>query len=142
MVIKALSSPAERRITFTFLTVFAIALSVALVIGLDGNTTANVFALLSANALVLAFVHPWRQISLFRNLLLGSIVGFAGLALLHNLFAAGAMSTSGVLRIVLESLSIAAFLSAVYLCPPALVIGIAGMLIIYAKGKLDSGSGS
>ncbi len=88
-------------------------------------------------ALVVAFAHPWRRAREFMYLVIASGLGFVVFVVLHNLFhaGAGAMASVGPLHAVLQVLSVVAFLAAVFVCPPALVIGLGGMLIMFFAGR-------
>lgn len=136
-MLKALDAPRRRRLTLIFLVVFFLAANASLAIGLDGNTPANVLALVAATALVLAFVHPWRRAREFKYLFYASGLGFAVFVALHGLFEVGAGATAGVgpLQAILQVLSVVAFLAAVYVCPPGMVIGLGGTLIMFFRGR-------
>lgn len=136
-MLKACAAPQHRRMTLIYLAVFCLAAIAVLAIGLDGNTPANVLALVAAIALVVAFVHPWRRAREFMYLVFASGLGFVVFVVLHNLFdaGAGAMASLGPLHAILQVLSVVAFLAAVFVCPPALVIGLGGMLIMFFAGR-------
>jgi hypothetical protein len=136
-MLNALATPKHRRVTLVFLAVFCLAAIATLAIGLDGNTPALVLAAVAAIALVLAFVHPWRRARQFKYLFYASGLGFGVFVLLHNFFEAGAVATASVgpLHAILQGLSVVAFLAAVFVCPPAMVIGLAGALIMFFRGR-------
>lgn len=136
-MLKDFAAPQHRRVTLIFLAVFCVATIAALAVGLDGNTIANVLALAAAFALVLAFVHPWRSAREFMYLYCASVFGFIVFAVLHNLFAAAAGATENVwvLPAILQFLSVLTFLAAIFVCPPALVIGLGGALIVWFAGR-------
>lgn len=94
-------------------------------------------AWVAATALVLAFTHPWRRAREFKYLLYGSVLGFAVFVVLHNLLEAGAVATASVwlLPAMLQGLGVVAFLAAVFVCPPAFVIGLGGVLILFFRGR-------
>ena len=127
-VLKAFAASQQRRTTLIFLAVFCLAAIGALVIGLDGNTPANVLALVASVALVLVFVHPWRRVREFKYLFYASGLGFAVFVILHNLFDAP-------LQAIFQVLSVVAFLAAIFVCPPALIIGLGGVLIVVFRGR-------
>ncbi len=140
-MLKAFAAPQHRRVTLIFLAVFCLAAIATLTIGLDGNAPANVLALVAATALVLAFVHPWRRAREFKYLFYASGLSFAVFVVLHNLFAAGAEAASSVwpLHAILQVLGVVAFLAAIFVCPPALVIGLGGALIMFFRGRKGGG---
>lgn len=136
-MLKLFAEPEHRQVTIAFGVAFLVTATAALVIGLDGNAVSNLLAIVSANALVLAVVHPWRRLRYFRYLLLASLVGFAGFALLHNLLEMAAASVSGLFSSFLQLLSGFAFFTALYLCPPALIIGVIGMTLLFLRDRMD-----
>ncbi len=136
-MLKAFATPQHRRVTLMFLAIFCLAVIATLVIGLDGNTPALVLAFVAATALVLAFVHPWRRARKFIYLLCASVLGFVVFVVLHNLFDAGADVAASVqpLPAIFQVLAVVAFLAAIFVCPPAFVIGLGGALIMFFKGR-------
>lgn len=136
-MLKAFATPQHRRVTLIFLAVFCLAAIAALAIGLADNPPGLVLAWVAAAALVLAFAHPWRRALEFKYLLYGSGLGFAVFVVLHNLLESGAVATASVwpLGAILQNLSVVAFLAAVFVCPPALVIGLGGVLIMFFRGR-------
>ena len=142
-MLKAFAAPQNRRVTLIFLAVFCLAAIAALAVGLDGNTIANALALAAAFALVLAFVHPLRSAREFSYLYCASVFGFVVFVVLHNLFdaAAGATENVWVLPAILQFLSVVTFLAAIFVCPPALVIGLGGALIMFFRGRKGSPPG-
>lgn len=136
-MLKAFAAPQHRRVTLIFLAVFCLAAIATLAIGLDGNTPANVLALVAATALVLAFAHPWRRAREFKYLFYASGLGFGVFVALHGLFEVGAGATASVgpLHAILQVLSVVAFLAAIFVCPPALVIGLGGAVIMFFRGR-------
>jgi hypothetical protein len=143
-VLDAFATPRHRRLTTVFLVVSCLCATGAAIIGLDGNTPANLLALVAAGALVLTFVHPWRRPGDYAKLVYASGLGFAGLVVLHNLFeaAAAAVETVSVLAAILRFLGAASFLGAVFLCPLGFILGLAGVLITFligSRGDRDRG---
>ena len=140
-MLKAFATPQHRRVTLTFLAIFGLSAVASLAIGLDGNTPANLLALLAGTALVLAFAHPWRRTREFKYLFYASGLGFAVLVVLHGLFDVGAGATAGVgpLHAIFQVLSVAAFLGAIYVCPPALLISLGGALVMFFRDRKGGG---
>ena len=136
-MLKAFATPQHRRVTLILLAVFCLAAIAALAIGLDDNVPALVLGFAAATALVLAFVHPWRRVWEFKYLLYASGLGFAVFVVLHNLFDASAKATARLwpLSAILQGLDVVAFLAAVFVCPPAFVIGLGGALIMFFRGR-------
>lgn len=139
-MLEAFTTPQRRRVTVTFLAVFCLAVAATLALGLDGNTPGPAAAYLAATALVLAFAHPRRRPRQFVYVLHASGLGFAAFVVLHNVLdvAAGAAANLWPLHAVLQTLSVIAFLGAVFVCPPAFAIGLAGALITLLTRRTES----
>ena len=132
---KALAAPQHRRKTFIFLATCCLAAIAAVAVGLDGNTLANVLALVAGGAFLLAFVHPWRRVRDFKYLFYAAGLGFAAFVVLHNLLDAGAAALTNVspVQAILQGFSVVAFFAAVFVCPAAFVIGLGGMLVMFLR---------
>ena len=96
--------------------------------GVDDNPIGIALAYVSATALVLAFVHPWRASKQFRHLIYVSVGGFVAFAVLSNMLEALAsrVGASGPLGGLLGGVGTAFFLIATLLCPPGLLVGVIG----------------
>lgn len=127
-MLEALSTRHNRTVSFVFLIVCVLLAIASRVVGISDNPPGILLAFLATGAFVLAFVHPWRTARQFRFLLFGSVLGFVIFAILHNVFDAVASkwATAGALHILLEGLSVAAFLLALLGFPPAVFIGAVG----------------
>jgi hypothetical protein len=125
------STPHNRRRTLVLLAVCGVLAGAAGAVGIDDNPLGVSLAFLSATALVLAFVHPWRTSRRFRRLIYASCLGFVALAVLSNVFEAVA-SRAGLqspLAGALNGAGAVFFLIAVLLCPPGLLVGVVGALV-------------
>lgn len=136
-MIEALSTPRNRKVTVVFLAIAAALAAAAGLVGISDNPPGILLAYGAAAALVLAFVHPWRTSRQFRYLLYGSFLGFLVFAVAHNLFevVAGKMGGPGFVVAVLQGIQVAAFLIAVLICPPALLIGAVGAVLIAIRNR-------
>jgi hypothetical protein len=107
----------------------------AAAVGIDDNPPGILLAFLSASAFVIAFVHPWRTSKQFLTLILGSILGLVVFAVLHNVFdiVASKLGLSGIITGLLNCASTAFFLVATLLCPPALLVGAVGAVVMYRR---------
>ena len=139
-MLEAFTTPQRRRVTVIFLAVFCLAAAATLALGLDGNTPGLAAAWLAATALVLAFVHPRRRPRQFVYVLYAAGLGFVLFVVLHNVLdvAAGAVTGFRPLHAVLQTFSVIAFLGAVFVCPPAFAIGLAGALITLLTRRTKS----
>lgn len=136
-MLDALSTPENRRVTLIFLAVCCIAGIAAAIVGVDDNPPGISLAFLSATALVLACVHPWRTARRFGILLVASILAFVIFVILHNLMdvLADKVVAGGVVHIALQSVGVGAFLLAILVCPPAIVVGAVGSIVMLISGR-------
>jgi hypothetical protein len=81
-----------------------------------------------------------RRAREFKYLFYGSGLGFGVFVALHGLLEAGATASAGPLHAFLQVLSVVAFLAAVFVCPPAFVIGLGGALIMFFRGRKGGGA--
>ena len=127
----AFSTPHSRRRTLLLFAVCGVLAAAAGAVGIDDNPLGVSLAFLSATALVLAFVHPWRTSRQFRRLVYASVVGFVALAVLSNVFEAAA-AKAGVqspFEGLLNGAGAVFFLIAILLCPPGLLVGVIGAVV-------------
>jgi uncharacterized membrane protein len=134
-MIKALSNQHNRKLSVIFLAACCASAIAAAVIGIEDNAPGILCAFIAAVALVLAFVHPWRTPKQFSLLLLGAVLCFVIFGVLHNVFhgIAGNMENAVVLPKLLEGLGVAAFLLAVLVCPPAVIVGLVGSVTMLIR---------
>jgi hypothetical protein len=109
---EAFSRPQRRR-TLLLLVVCGALAAAAGGVGTSDNLPGFSLAVLSATALVLAFVHPWRTSKRFLLLVGASILVFVASVVLSNVFEDSA--AGGVF-----------FFIALWLCPAGLLVGIVG----------------
>jgi hypothetical protein len=139
-VFETFSTPHNRKRTFLFLAACCIFSVGAALVTVSDNPPGIALALLAAAAFILAFVHPWRTARQYGIFFLVSVAGFVLFAILHNVLDAVATLAASV-RVVhslLEGLSVAAFLLAILICPPAMLVGAVGwviMLIRFRRGR-------
>ncbi len=142
-MLQALSTPRHRHVTVTFLAAFGAAGIAVGAIGFGSSSLAHVLTFVAATALILAWVHPWRRAREFKYLLYASGLCFGvfvvpyGLVAPHALFEVGAGVTGGAwpLRAIVLLVAQVAYVTAVFVCPPAMVIGLAGAFIMFRKGR-------
>jgi multidrug transporter EmrE-like cation transporter len=106
-------------------------------VGISDNPPGIALAYLSAIALVLAFVHPWRTSKQFRYLIYASGIGLVLFGVLHNVFE-GIASNLGETNLVyglLNGAGGAFFLIAILVCPSALLVGVVGMAVMSLRGR-------
>jgi hypothetical protein len=119
---EAFSKPQRRR-TLLFLVICGALAAAAAAVGTSDNLPGQSLALLSAMALVLAFVHPWRTSRRFLLLTGASVLMFAVSTVLSNVFGDGSVA-GGVF-----------FFIAIWLCPAGLLVGIIGALGTFVTSR-------
>jgi hypothetical protein len=136
-VIEALSTHRNRVLTVVFLAIAAAFAAAGGLVGISDNPPGILLAYGAAAVLVLAVVHPWRTSKTFRYLLYGSLAGFFVFAFVHNVFEviAERMGGPGFLYAVLQGIQVAAFLIAVLVCPPAVIIGAVGAVVLWIRNR-------
>jgi hypothetical protein len=134
------STPRNRRVTPILCAAGGVVALGAVAVGISDNPPGIALAYLAVIALVLAFVHPWRSVRRFLFLILASVLGFVVFAVLHNLLdvIADSAGAGGALRGVAEVLGAAAFLTALLLCPAALLVGTVGALSAFIQDRRRS----
>jgi hypothetical protein len=134
-MIEALSTHHNRVVTVVFLVIAAVLAAAAGIVGISDNPPGILLAYGAAAALVLAFVHPWRTSRRFRYFFYMSFVGFALLVVVHNVFevVASRMGGPGLVVALLQGIQVAAFLIAVLVCPPAILIGAVGAVVMWIR---------
>ena len=87
---------------------------------------------LAVSAWIVAFAHRWRRVKGFLILLAASLVGFPLSVVLHNVFYALAEVASDVagLSQALGFLEVVFFLIALLVCPPGVLIGAVGSVVL------------
>ena len=128
---EAFSTPHNRRRTLLLFAVCGVLAAAAGAVGIDDNPLGVLLAFLSATALVLAFVHPWRTSRQFRRLACASALGFVALAVLSNVGEAVAskVGVQGPFEGLLNGAGAVFFLIAILLCPPGLLVGVIGAVV-------------
>jgi hypothetical protein len=136
-MLEAFSTPRNRSRSLILIAVCGVLAIAASVIGISDNPPGLVLAFLSASAFVLVFVHPWRTSKQFRYLIYVSGLGFIVFAVLHNVFEAIAskLGGSGLVCGLLNGVGVVFFLIAILLCPPGLLVGIVGAVIMASRGR-------
>ena len=130
----------SRKVTLVLVTICCVSLIVAFLIGISDNPPGILLCYVAVTALILAFVHTWRQVKRFLILLGASLIGFPLFVFLHNLFYALGQMAAGVIVLspLLEFLHVVFFLVAIMVCPAGVLIGAVGSVVTYCKGRLAS----
>ncbi len=119
-------SKAQRGRTVLFLVVCGALAAAAGVVGIDDNLPGQSLAWLSATALVLAFVHPWRTARRFLLLTGASLVGFVVFAVLSSVMESAGVVGGGVFLLL-----------ALFLCPAGLLVGIIGAVGTFIASRRE-----
>jgi hypothetical protein len=123
-MIEAFSKSKWRR-TLLFLLICGVLATAAGVVGVSDNLAGLSLALLSATALVLAFVYPWRTPKRYLLLIGASVLMFIASTVLSNVFGDG--SAAGGLF----------FFIAIWLCPAGLLVGIIGTVTTFITSRRE-----
>lgn len=136
-MIEAFSTPKNRTRTFVLLAAGCALATGAAVTGITDNLSGIALALLSAGALILALVHPWRSVRRFRHLFRAAGMGVIALAALHILLDLLAARSAGspFVHGVLGGVGAVSLLVALLICPPGLLIGAIGALAISLRER-------
>jgi drug/metabolite transporter (DMT)-like permease len=136
-MIDALSTLHNRIRTLILLVTCGLSAIAAATVGIDDNPPGILLAFLAATAFVLAFVHPWRTSRQFRRLLYASALGFVVFGLLHNVFEAIAsnLGSSGLVQDLFNGAGAALFLIATLVCPPGLLVGAVGAVVMAIRNR-------
>jgi hypothetical protein len=142
-MIDALSTPRNRIKTLILLVICGFLAFIATVVGISDNPPGIILAYGAAIAFVLAFVHPWRTVKQFRLLLYTSLLGLVIFGILHNVFeaVAGKAESTGALQSLLQGLGVVAFLLAVLICPPAILVSAVGSVVMFIRNRRRSTEG-
>lgn len=111
-------SKVQWRRTLLLLVACAVLAAGAGALGISDNPPGGTLAYLSAIALVLAFVHPWRTTRRFLLLTGASVLAFVACAVLSNLLEAAGVGGGEIF-----------FYVAIFLCPAALLVGVVGSVV-------------
>ena len=127
----------SRKVTLVLVTICCVSLIVAFFIGISDNLPGLLLCYIAVTALILAFVHTWRQVKRFLILLGASLIGFPLFVLLHNLFYGLGQVAADVIVLgtLLEFLHAVFFLVAIMVCPAGVLIGAVGSVVTYCKGR-------
>lgn len=120
-----------------FIAAAVVAFAAALVVGIADNILGLVLLNAACFAVVAALTLGWTRPRPFLFLVAAGVVGFPVFVLLHNAFYGLSLATGGVplLPAVSDALGAAAFMLAVLACPAALVVGAAGALATWFRGR-------
>jgi hypothetical protein len=140
-MLEALSTPRNRTVMLVFLGVSCACAIGAAVVGVSDNPPGILLAFLAATAFILAFVHPWRNSKQFRYLFYASGLGFIVFGVLHNVLEVVAEKfvssglLHGLLHGLLQGLSVTFFLAAILICPPGLLVGAVGSVVMFIRNR-------
>ncbi len=124
--------------TYFFLSFGIMSFVIAFLIGISDNTPGVLLCYLGFMAMLLAWTHRWRSIKKYLILIAVSVIGFPIAVTLHNLFYALAEMSDKIVVInqLFNVLSVTFFIIAVLVCPPGLVLGAVGsILMLFVKRK-------
>ncbi len=131
-MIQAFSSSRYRVWSLIFFAVCVVTALLAFVPGISPKPLDMVLAVISAGALILVFVHPWRTSRQFLRLLLYSFIAFIVSAILSNVFegVATKFGSSGLAFELLNGTGGIFFMIAILICPAGMLVGVIGAIIM------------
>lgn len=136
-MLKAFSTLHNRYRTFILFAICGLLAFAATNVGISDNPPGLLLAFLSASALIIAFVHPWRASKHFLRLIYASGLGFIVFAVLYNVFVglASEVGVSGLWHDLLNGAGVVFFLVAILLCPPGLLVGAIGAIVMSRRER-------
>lgn len=123
--------------TFMLLVAAALLALAAGIVGISDNPLGISLAMLAAGSLVLTYTHMWRTSRQFRRLIYASFAGFVAL-MAAGIALQAVVEFTGAPRVVdtlLEVVSTTFLLVAGFLCVPAFVVGVIGVLVMHSRQK-------
>lgn len=123
--------------TLGFLAATAILTLAASLVGIADNPPGILLLYGAGICLVLAIAHRWRSPDKFGFLLIGSVIGFFFMAVIHNFAEVGAEKIAHlpVIALFLSAISVIGFITAVIVCPAAVAVGLIGFSASLATKK-------
>ena len=131
-------SPPNRIKTLILLAICVVLAIVAVSIGIDDNPPGLLLAFIAALALVLAFVHPWRNARNFGFLFLASVLGLVLFIILNITLDSIVQNpaTSDAVRNLIESRAIEALtVTFAMLLPAAFLVGAIGAIVMLIRNR-------
>ena len=127
----------DRRATLVLIAMGCGFLAAALLIGVNDNPPGLALVYLAVAAWILAFARRWRRVRSFVILLGVGLVGFLLSVILHNLLYALSELAADmvVLSRVLGFLGVVFFIFGVLVCPPGVLIGAVGSVVMAVRDR-------
>jgi hypothetical protein len=121
--------------TLWFLIATVLLTSAAFIVGIADNPPGILLLYGAGLTLILAITHRWRTPERFGFLLLGALLGFFIMVVVHNFAEVGAerIAHIPVLAPLLSAVSVIGFFMAVIVCPAAGMVGAIGSMITLAR---------
>lgn len=131
------SSSWLRNTTVLLLGATGVLIAAASAVGISDNPPGIALLYGSSLTLVLAVAHRWRSPKKFGLLLMGAIIGFVVMVAVHNFAEVGAERVADipVLPLLLTVISVIGFLTALFICPAAGIVGAVGWVATAASGS-------
>lgn len=127
----------NRKVIVICLVISGLMAAGAAVTGISDNIAGALLCWGAVTSFMVAFVHHWRRSRSFYLLLGGSVLAFAAGAILHNLFWGLGQAFPDLpswILFLMEAIHVGAFLVAVIVCPPGILIGLVGWFACVAAG--------
>lgn len=132
-------SARQRTVTLGLLGATAVLTAAALLVGIADNLPGIALLYGAGLTLVLSVTHRWRSRKKFGRLLLGAVVGFVLLGVVHNFAEVGAhrIPHLPVISPALTGVGVVAFLAALIVCPMAGLVGAVGWVVNFNRDSRD-----
>jgi hypothetical protein len=134
---KILFSGKYRIFTYVFTGFAVITILLSFIVGIEDNPAGIAILSIGIISLFISLTHIWRSKKSFLILAIISAVGFPFFIVLHNIFNAISELTTQM-KIIPELTSFldaVSFLIAMLICPPGILVGLGGLIILFIRGR-------
>ena len=125
------------KVTFIFAAIGCLLMASGMIVGISDNPPGIFLSFAGLIFLILAIVHPWRNIRNYQILLISGAIGFPFTAVLHNAFEAAGQyfAEISILSGIFNGIGAFFFLVAIFLCPVMILTGLAGIVYLAVKKR-------
>lgn len=125
------------KVTFIFAAIGCLLMASGMIVGISDNPPGIFLSFAGLIFLILAIVHPWRNIRNYQILLISGAIGFPFTAVLHNAFEAAGQyfAEISILSGIFNGIGAFFFLVAIFLCPVMILTGLTGIVYLAVKKR-------
>lgn len=125
------------RLTLIYAALGCLLMASGMIVGISDNPPGIYLSFAGLTFLILAIVHPWRNIRHYQILLIAGAIGFPFTAILHNAFEAAGQYFLEITLLsgLFNGIGAFFFLVAIFLCPVLIFTGIGGIIYLSIKKK-------